>query len=118
MAVFLRALKERDTGLAVASLREDFALVLVQPTPATMPRSRWLDLLPDYVVHDWQVEEHTTEVDGDCAAVHQRVAMKATVAGADRSGTFVITDIWRRGEDGWQLWRRFSTPMTAGAMPE
>lgn len=118
MAVFLRALKERDTGLAVETLREDFALVLVQPTPATMPRSRWLELLPDYVVHDWQVEEHTIEVDGDCAAVHQRVAMKATVAGADRSGTFVITDIWRRGEDGWRLWRRFSTPMTAGAMPE
>ena len=92
--------------------------MLVQPTPATMPRSRWIDLLPDYVVHDWEVEELTTAVDGDCAAVHQRVAMGATVAGADRSGIFVITDIWRRGEDGWRLWRRFSTPMSAGAMPE
>jgi hypothetical protein len=30
----------------------------------------------------------------------------------------VITDVWRRGQDGWRLWRRFSTPMTAGAMPE
>lgn len=38
--------------------------------------------------------------------------------GEDRSGIFVITDIWRRDPDGWHLWRRFSTPMTAGAMPK
>ena len=118
MARFERAVNERDAGLADQCLRDDFALVLVQPTPATMPRARWIELLPDYVVHDWQVEEHTTDVDGDCAAVHQRVAMQATVAGEDRSGTFVVTDVWRRGPDGWRLWRRFSTPLTAGPMPK
>ena len=37
--------------------------------------------------------------------------------GQDRSGTFVITDTWRRRADGWRLWRRHSTPMTAGPMP-
>jgi hypothetical protein len=118
MARFDHALQERDTGLAAECLHEDFALMLVHPAPATMPRHRWIELLPDYVVHDWQVEEQTTEVDGDCAAVHQRVAMKATVLGEDRSGIFVITDVWRRGADGWRVWRRFSTPTTAGAMPE
>jgi ketosteroid isomerase-like protein len=117
MAKFDRAIQEQDRELASETAREDFALVLVQPTPATMPRTRWIEMLPDYLVHDWQVEERSTNVDGDCAAVHQRVAMKATVMGEDRSGIFVITDIWRRDLDGWHLWRRFSTPMTAGAMP-
>lgn len=118
MSEFHHAVLGRDAGLASGCLHDDFALVLVQPAPATLPRSRWIEMLPDYVVHEWQVEEQTTEVDGDCAAVHQRVATKATVLGEDRSGVFVLTDVWRRGPDGWRLWRRFSTPLTAGALPK
>lgn len=117
MSGFDRAIQERDADLAADCLHEDFALVLVQPASASLPRSRWIEMLPDYVVHDWHVEEQTTEIDGDCAAVHQRVVMRATVLGEDRSGVFVLTDVWRRGPDGWRLWRRFSTPLTAGALP-
>jgi len=118
MATFERLLKERDTALAASCLHDEFALVLVHPAPATMTRARWIELLPDYIVHDWQVEAQSTEIDGDCAAVHQQVAMNATVLGEDRSGIFVITDVWRHSTGGWRLWRRFSAPMTAGAMPE
>jgi hypothetical protein len=42
--------------------------------------------------------------------------MKATVLGEDRSGLFVISDVWRRGEQGWRVWRRHSTPLSAGAL--
>lgn len=43
----------------------------------------------------------------------------ATVLGVDRSGRFVISDCWRRGADGkWRVWRRHSTPLSAGVMPE
>jgi hypothetical protein len=43
--------------------------------------------------------------------------MSATVLGEDRSGTFIITDVWRHRSDGWRVWRRHSTPMFAGDMP-
>jgi len=43
--------------------------------------------------------------------------MDAAVFGADRSGLFAVTDTWLRDDDGWRVWRRHSTPMTAGAMP-
>jgi len=118
MTTFDRALVQRDQSIAAERLHDDFELVLVHPSPAAMPRRRWLALLPDYLIHDWRVEEQTIDVDGDCAGVHQRVAMKATVLGEDRSGIFVITDIWRRDRNGWRLWRRFSTPLTAGEMPD
>ena len=82
-----------------------------------MPRARWLEVLPDYVVHDYRVEERFVDVADDLAAVLQRVWMHATVLGEDRSGTLVISDFWRRTADGWRIWKRHSTPFAAGRMP-
>jgi ketosteroid isomerase-like protein len=115
---FDRVVCERDCAGAEAILHDEYALVLVQPSPATMPRARWLEVLPDYVVHDWRVEERTADVDGDLAAVLSRVAMEATVLGEDRSGLVITSDVWRRGDDGrWRVWKRHSTPLSAGRMP-
>jgi hypothetical protein len=62
-----------------------------------MPRASWLAVLGEYVVHEWVVEEERLDLDGDdCAAHLQRVRMRATVLGEDRSGPFVISDVWRR----------------------
>lgn len=117
IAEFERVMLGRDGDLAEVCLHDEFALVLVHPSPTTMPRDRWLEVLPDYVIHSWQVEEQVIDVEGDSAAVLQRVDMRATVLGGDRSGTFVISDVWLRGPDGWRLWRRHSTPLSAGVMP-
>jgi ketosteroid isomerase-like protein len=114
---FDRVVIDRDQEAAASVLDDDYALVLVQPEPATMPRDRWIEVLPEYVVHEWKVEERTVDVDGDTAAVLQRLRMKATVLGEDRSGTIVTSDIWRRRADGWRVWRRHSTPLAAGRMP-
>lgn len=43
--------------------------------------------------------------------------LEATVLGKDRSGTLVISDIWLPQADGWRVWRRHSTPLSAGDMP-
>jgi ketosteroid isomerase-like protein len=114
---FDRVVIDRDQAAAASVLDDDYALVLVQPEPAIMRRDRWIELLPEYVVHAWEIEERTVDVDGDTAAVLQRLQMKATVLGEDRSGTIVVSDIWRRRADGWRVWRRHSTPLAAGRMP-
>jgi hypothetical protein len=119
MAAFDRVVRDRDVDLAAAVLDPDYALVLVAPVPAVVPRATWLATLPDYLVHEYAVEEQTVDVDpaAGCASVLSRVRMRATVLGADRSGVFVLTDVWLRRPDGWRVWRRHSTPATAGAMP-
>ncbi len=117
MDEFQRCLEQRDAAGAEAVLDVDFALVLVHPSPAIMPRARWLEVLPDYVVHDYELQERRTDLAGDCACVLQRVSMRATVLGVNRSGTFVISDVWLRRSSGWRLWRRHSTPLAAGDMP-
>ena len=113
---FDRVVQERDVEGARAVLDEGYALVLVQPSPATMPRDRWLALLPDYVVHAYDVQERIIDVDGDVAAILQRVEMTATVLGADRSGVFFLSDVWRRRDGEWRVWRRHSSPLSAGAI--
>lgn len=116
-AEFQRCIDQRDQAAAADVLDPDYALVLVQPVRATMPRQVWLANLPDYLVHSYDVQEQVIDVDGDCAAVLHRVAMRATVNGADRSGLFTISDIWRLRDGRWRIWRRHSTPLSAGPMP-
>src|SRR4051794_28203081 len=102
MAAFQECIEQRDRSVAEGVLNEDYALVLVHPTPATVPRAKWLDMLPDYRVHTYQVEEAVVDRDRDLAVVLQRVQMTATVLGEDRSGRFVLTDVWKRGPGGWR----------------
>jgi hypothetical protein len=116
-ADFDHAVKERDHEIAERILHPEFALVLVHPTPAVMPRQRWLETLDRSVVDGWDVEEELRDSNDDIAAVLRRVRMRATVLGEDRSGTFIVSDTWLRADSRWQVWRRHSTPLQAGPMP-
>jgi ketosteroid isomerase-like protein len=117
MRRFDEAVQQRDLVAADEVLDEDYALVLVHPSAVHTPRASWLHLLPDYVVHSYIVEEQHIDQVGDVAAVLSRVRMRATVLGEDRSGLFVLTDVWRRREGGWRVWRRHSSPLSAGELP-
>lgn len=112
---FDRSVIERDAELAQSLLADDFALVVTEPSPRTMPRARWLEVLRDYVVSEWTVLDRESYVDAGAALVLSRVDMVATVLGADRSGLFVTSDLWRLHQDGsWYAHRRISTPGSAG----
>jgi hypothetical protein len=117
MAEFQRCIEERDRGGAEVVLDEDYALVRVNPALGVMPREQWLEVLKDYVVHEYVVDEQQIDVDGDDAAVLTKAQMLATVLGEPRNGTFIISDFWRRRDGRWRVWRRHSTPLTAGEMP-
>ena len=82
-----------------------------------MPRAHWLAMLPDYVVHSWEVREQRVDIEGDVGLVCSLVDMRATVMGEDRSGLFVLTDTWLARDGEWRVWRRHSAPLSAGQMP-
>jgi len=111
------SIEARDVSAASGYLADDYALVLVQPERAIVPRAAWLALLPDYVVSGYAIEAQVVEVSGDIGLILHRARQEATVNGADRSDTFVLTDVWRRTDGVWRVWRRHSTPLAAGAMP-
>jgi ketosteroid isomerase-like protein len=112
-----RAVQQRDVHGVLDYIDDDFSLTLVMPTPATVSRASWLATLPDYVVHAWEAEEQLVHVQGETGAILQRIRMEATVLGEDRSRIFVVSDVWRHVDGQWRVWRRHSTPLTAGPMP-
>jgi ketosteroid isomerase-like protein len=112
-ALWDAAVRDRDETAANELLAPDFALELVQPLRSVMSREVWLEVLADSVVDKWDVEEQIVDLDGDVAAILQRVRMQATVMGEDRSGVVVLSDLWRRIDGEWRVWRRHSTPLTA-----
>src|SRR2546426_9319493 len=91
-----RSIEARDQDAARTFLDDGYALELVQPGRALFPRDEWLDTLRAYVVSSYEVEEQIVDIDADIAVILHRARMRATVHGADRSGTFVVTDVWRR----------------------
>jgi len=117
-AAWEQALLTRNVEAAADFLHEDYALVIVHPEPATMRRADWLGALPAYVIHRWSPAAPIIDVQGEMGLVHHRVDMDATVFGQDRSGLFILTDCWLHGPDGaWRVWRRYSAPLSAGALP-
>jgi ketosteroid isomerase-like protein len=111
------SIEARDVAAASGYLADDYALELVQPERAVVPRDAWLRLLPDYVVSAYAIDEQIVDVSGDTGLILHRARQEASVMGADRSGTFVLSDIWRRTDGTWRVWRRHSTPLSAGTMP-
>jgi ketosteroid isomerase-like protein len=107
------AVRARDESAAADLLAPDFALELVQPVRNVMNRQEWLEVLADDVVGEWDVEEQIVEVDGDVGLVLRRVRLEATAMGEDRGGVFVMSDVWRRIDGEWRVWRRHSTPLIA-----
>ena len=79
---FQRCIEQRDAEGANAVLVDDYALVLVQPTPAVMPRDRWRELLPDYVVRTYVLEERRIDVSEDCARRHSTPLAAGRMPGA------------------------------------
>ena len=112
-----RSIEERDREAAQEYLDDDYALELVQPSRAIVARAEWLETLREYVVSSYTVEEQIVDIVGELGLVLHRAAMQAAVSGADRSGIFVLTDVWRRSGGTWRVWRRHSTPLSAGPMP-
>ena len=112
-----RAIEARDPEAAAEYLAGDYALVVTNPKPAVMQRGEWLRLLPDYDIQAYAIQHRDVSVRAGVGVVVQAVAMTAVVAGADRSGTFVLVDLWSEDDGAWRVWRRHSTPLSAGEMP-
>jgi ketosteroid isomerase-like protein len=112
-----RTIEERDPKAAASFLADDYALVILQPQPAIVGRQEWLRMLPDYHVNAYSVEERIVQAREGLCTVLQRVDQTAVVNGVERSGVFILLDVWVQEADAWRVWRRHSTPLSAGPVP-
>ena len=108
---FAAAIKTQDT-LQTKMFQADtyFLAYTVQGMPIQiLPKQGWLTLLKDYVTESYTIDDIIVNVYDRTAIAMMMFTQKATVRGQDRSGQFVITDIWHKGNKGWLIVERHST---------
>jgi ketosteroid isomerase-like protein len=76
---------------------------------AYVTRDQWLANTPAYQLRADRWESSDVRVMGDAAVVTSRFWQHATPRGRDRSGYFLLTDLWRRVGGEWRPASRFST---------
>ena len=74
-----------------------------------VPRAAWLETLKVYETKAFSIDDAQVHVYGNTAVAFMLVTQEATVKGQDRSGQFVITDVWVKQPAGWRVAERHSS---------
>jgi ketosteroid isomerase-like protein len=112
------AMQARDLAQLDALVTPDFFVTIAaQGMPLQVThRERWLSVMPTYEIQEMTIDDIRAQVYDDVAVVTLLWTQRARVNGNERSGTFFITDIWRKTEHGWRVSERHSSrpePATA-----
>ena len=75
-----------------------------------VPRKDWLENLKFYKIESFNIDEIKVNVYGKTAVILMLYTQKAMVGRTprDRSGQFMITDIWVKQKNGWRVAERHS----------
>lgn len=112
------AMRARDIE-KLGEMVEDgfFAAIAVQDMPLRVTRrEHWLSVMPAYEIREMALDDIRVTIYGEIAVVTLFWTQRAVVQGGERSGTFFITDIWRKSAKGWLVAERHSSrpePATA-----
>src|SRR5688572_16602601 len=105
------AIQQQDAAQMPQFLADSYFLAIgSQGLPLQfMPRAKWLETLPAYKSETFAIDHIHVDVYGSTAIVFMLFTQKATVHGQDRSGQFVLADIWVRQHEGWHVAERHSS---------
>ena len=104
---FSEVIRRRDVKAAELILGAEYALMA--PGSGETSRAKWLASLPDYVVHSYEFLDVNIHVYGEAAMMRSRYKQSATVAGKDRSGELLVTDVWVKRDHRWQIVARHTS---------
>jgi ketosteroid isomerase-like protein len=110
------ALCRRDMDQLEALVHRDFVLIGTRSTgPFMMSRKDWLDAIQRREVEgiEIEVQDSATLDNLMIGTVHARWRLK--YLGRMIEDCVVLTDVWVRDDNRWQVIRRHSTPAPAGA---
>lgn len=85
-------------------------LTTINGKPSIVSRQQWLSMLPIYIAQSFHYYDFDIRVYDKIALIQSKNDIKATLNGQDRSGTFQLTDIWKKNDkEEWQVIHRHST---------
>jgi ketosteroid isomerase-like protein len=111
---WMDAWKRQDREALEEILAPEFALTSAR-TDQLVGRAEWLGMLDRVRGDSFEYSDLRVDVFGDAAVVRSRMTQAATVDGRPWDGTFVLTDVWIRRWDRWQVVARHSSTPPAKA---
>ena len=110
--LWMDAWKKKDRAVCERILAEDF--LLTSARGVLMPKSEWLDAaMGPFSCEEFEWDEIRVRPFGDVAIVHAKARQRASVSGQDWSGLVLLTDVWVRRDERWQIVSRHGTgPLT------
>lgn len=105
------AMQARDLATLNAMVTDEFFVTIaVEGTPIRVTRREpWLASMPHYEIIEMTLGDFQVNVYDNVGVVNLMWTQRARVQGGERSGTFFITDIWRKTENGWRVASRHSS---------
>lgn len=108
------AIIRADTAALARMLLPEYSLTVAPSIEvAHVPKDAWLRNTINYQLRADRWEASDVRVLGDVAIVTSRLWQHATPGGRDRSGHFMLTDVWRRVDGEWLVASRWSTWLDA-----
>jgi hypothetical protein len=109
---WMRAWVARDAKMLKALTARNFILLMGSKPPAILDRPSWLEAAGKrWDCTSYRFGDIVVRGEGSVAVFSAPVELRATMDGRDWSGTFWITDVWRKGRmrRGWKLAERVVT---------
>jgi ketosteroid isomerase-like protein len=104
---WMKAWKDNDMAFLENILAPDFRLLTSELW--IMPKEQWLANVPKYACEEFQYKQQEVREYGNTAVVQSLTSQKANFNGQDRSGDFLITDVWVKNADGWKVVHRHTS---------
>jgi hypothetical protein len=111
---FMTAVAERDIDFIERHLGEEFTLTTGRPGHETRDRAEWLEVTATaYEIRSFRFDRLDVLDYAEVAVVRSRYSQEATMGGADRSQSYLMTDVWHRREGTFRLVSRHISPLPA-----
>jgi ketosteroid isomerase-like protein len=109
---FMTAVAERDLDFLERHLGQEFKLITGRPGHETRDRAEWLEVTATaYEIRSYRFEELDVLDYGDVAVVRSRYSQEATMGDAERSQSYLMTDVWHRRDGAFRLVTRHISPL-------
>lgn len=112
---WMEAIQRKDLATLDRVLGEEY--VYTASGQGRWSRQGWLDTVAIYDIHRFELRALDVRTYDEVAVALTEYWQEATVAGAVRSGTFQITDVWVRRDGRWQVVARSSIFPAVSAVP-
>ena len=113
------AVAKKDRSTLDGLLAENFEMRRSSAPGEPVPRAEWIrQAVSNYDLKGYRVEQmavHPFEGPVLVAVASFRYRQNATLDGKDRSGDFLVIDVWIRVGTQWKLTERYSAPAEGGA---